>query len=190
MSLQRQERVEHRSRVRGEPLPVANIEQLVDALEPIVDDDRRDRRRIQLRMQVLQQQRIDLPDDLGAWRDEPLVERWKRLIDMRVIVNGALEAQRQAKTIGTALEAKVVLTATGPTLALLRESAPHLPMLFIVSETVVREGADGGAELAVEVVRSDGTKCVRCWRYVHDISTEPAFAGLCGRCVEAVAELV
>jgi hypothetical protein len=31
---------------------------------------------------------------------------------------------------------------------------------------------------------------VRCWRYVHDISTEPAFAGLCGRCVEAVAELV
>ena len=132
----------------------------------------------------------DLPDDLGAWRDEPLVERWKRLIDMRVIVNGALEAQRQAKTIGTALEAKVVLTATGPTLALLRESAPHLPMLFIVSETVVREGADGGAELAVEVVRSDGTKCVRCWRYVHDISTEPAFAGLCGRCVEAVAELV
>jgi len=38
-----------------------------------------------------------------------------------------------------------------------------------------------------EVVRSDGDKCVRCWRYVHDISAEDAYAGLCGRCVEAVA---
>jgi isoleucyl-tRNA synthetase len=54
----------------------------------------------------------------------------------------------------------------------------------------VRDGGTDGPELAVDVVRSDGTKCVRCWRYVHDISTEPAFAGVCGRCVEAVAELV
>ena len=60
-------------------------------------------------------------------------------------------------------------------------------MLFIVSETELREGAAGAPELGVEVVRSDGDKCVRCWRYVHDISAEDAYAGLCGRCVEAVA---
>ena len=63
-------------------------------------------------------------------------------------------------------------------------------MLFIVSGTEVREVAADAPELTVDVLRSDGTKCIRCWRYVHDISTEPAFAGLCGRCVEAVAELV
>ena len=109
---------------------------------------------------------------------------------MRDVVNGALEAQRQAKTIGTSLEARVVLAARGDTLALLRESAAQLDMLFIVSATEVRDAGGDGPDLSVEVLRSDGTKCVRCWRYVHDISTEPAFAGLCGRCVEAVAELV
>ena len=131
-----------------------------------------------------------LPADADTWRDDALVERWTRLIAVRDVVNGALEAQRQAKTIGTSLEARVVVAARGETLALLRESAAHLDMLFIVSATEVRDAGSEGPELAVEVVRSDGTKCVRCWRYVHDISTEPAFAGLCGRCVEAVAELV
>jgi isoleucyl-tRNA synthetase len=131
-----------------------------------------------------------LPTDIDTWRDDALVDRWTRLIAVRDVVNGALEAQRQAKTIGTSLEAKVVISARGETLTLLRESASQLDMLFIVSATEVREAASDGPDLAVEILRSDGTKCVRCWRYVHDISTEPAFAGLCGRCVEAVAELV
>jgi isoleucyl-tRNA synthetase len=129
----------------------------------------------------------EFPSDAGAWRDDALVDRWTKLIAVRDAVNTALEAQRQGKTIGTALEAKVVLTATGETLALLRERAAQLPMLFIVSETDVREGPAGGPELAVEVVRSDGEKCVRCWRYVHDLSADGTYAGLCGRCVEAVA---
>jgi isoleucyl-tRNA synthetase len=132
----------------------------------------------------------EFPADLAAWQDDALVDRWTRLIAVRDAVNPALEAQRQTKTIGTALEAKVVLTASGDTLALLRDAAAQLPMLFIVSETEVREAAAGAAPLSVDVVRSDGTKCVRCWRYVHDITADPAFAGLCGRCVEAVAELV
>jgi isoleucyl-tRNA synthetase len=132
----------------------------------------------------------ELPADLEGWLDDALVDRWTRLIAVRDAVNTALEGQRQAKAIGTALEAKVVLEAGGDTLALLRENAAQLPMLFIVSETDVVAAGAGAPELTVRVLRSDGTKCLRCWRYVHDISTEPAFAGLCGRCVDAVAELV
>jgi isoleucyl-tRNA synthetase len=131
-----------------------------------------------------------LPADVETWRDDALVDRWTRLIAIRDVVNGALEAQRQAKTIGTSLEATVAISARGETLALLRQSAAELDMLFIVSATQVREAGPGDPELAVEILRSDGTKCARCWRYVHDISADPAFAGVCGRCVEAVAELV
>jgi isoleucyl-tRNA synthetase len=131
-----------------------------------------------------------LPADAETWRDDALVDRWTKLIAIRDVVNGALETQRQAKTIGTSLEARIVVSARGETLALLRESAAQLDMLFIVSGTEIREAGADGPELTVDVVRTDGTKCIRCWRYVHDISTEPAFAGLCGRCVEAVAELV
>ena len=131
-----------------------------------------------------------LPDDAAAWRDDALVDRWTKLIAVRDVVNEALEGYRQSKVIGTSLEARVVIEARGETLALLRKSASNLEMLFIVSGVEVRESADATIELGVAVMRTDGTKCVRCWRYVHDISAEPAFAGLCGRCVDAVAELV
>src|SRR5262245_40196329 len=48
----------------------------------------------------------EFPADLAAWQDDALVDRWTRLIAVRDAVNPALEAQRQTKTIGTALEAK------------------------------------------------------------------------------------
>ena len=88
---------------------------------------------------------------LDAWRDDALVERWTRLIAVRDVVNGALEAQRQAKTIGTSLEAKVVLArARRDAGAAPRERGPAR-MLFIVSATEVRDAGGDGPELAVEV---------------------------------------
>ena len=50
-----------------------------------------------------------------------------------------------------------------------------------------RSGPAADALVAVAADHLDGDKCVRCWRYVHDISADDAYAGLCGRCVEAVA---
>jgi len=47
---------------------------------------------------------------------------------------------------------------------------------------------DGPDTLAVEVERAPGTKCERCWRMVPAISTDPEWAGLCTRCVDALAE--
>ena len=33
-----------------------------------------------------------------------------------------------------------------------------------------------------------GVKCERCWRYVKSVSADPAWAGLCERCQDALAE--
>jgi isoleucyl-tRNA synthetase len=129
----------------------------------------------------------DFPDDLASLRDDALVERWRRLIDVRVVVNAALEERRQQKVIGTPLEARVAIRANGDVLPLLRQHAADLPMLFIVSQAEVEEAAAGAEGLLVEVGRADGTKCVRCWRYVTDISATAPFDGLCGRCVDAVS---
>ena len=132
-----------------------------------------------------------LPADIDTWRDDALVERWTRLIAMRDVVNGALEAQRQAKTIGTSLEAKVVIAARGRDAgAAAGERGPARHAVHRLGDRGARAPAATVPSSPSRSLRSDGTKCVRCWRYVHDISTEPAFAGLCGRCVEAVAELV
>jgi len=42
----------------------------------------------------------------------------------------------------------------------------------------------------VEVGKARGVKCSRCWRYVPSVRTEPDWAGICDRCVEALAEPV
>ena len=38
------------------------------------------------------------------------------------------------------------------------------------------------------IERAGGVKCERCWRYVPSVSTDPAWAGLCERCQEALAQ--
>src|SRR5690606_15903412 len=98
---------------------------------------------------------------LDEWIDEDLEARWQRLLEIRSVVNQALEGARQRKEIGSALAAAVVLRADGATYELLDSLRPDLPMLLITSDVTLEQG-DGA--LAVEVTRADGHKCPRCWR--------------------------
>jgi isoleucyl-tRNA synthetase len=50
--------------------------------------------------------------------------------------------------------------------------------------------APGDARPRVTIERAPGVKCERCWRYVNRVSNDPAWAGLCERCQEALAEPV
>jgi isoleucyl-tRNA synthetase len=50
-------------------------------------------------------------------------------------------------------------------------------------------GSDPGTPI-VHVEKADGIKCERCWRFVPEVSADPAVAGLCSRCVEALAPAV
>jgi len=49
---------------------------------------------------------------------------------------------------------------------------------------------DGADRLSVSIEKASGVRCDRCWRYVPSTRTEPDWAGLCDRCVEALAEPV
>ena len=81
--------------------------------------------------------------------------------------------------------------ASGPLAALLDRYRDQLPMLFIVSEVVVSLGSTAGAdELVVEVAKASGTKCERCWRVVPEVRTDPPWAGVCNRCVDALGGAV
>jgi isoleucyl-tRNA synthetase len=124
--------------------------------------------------------------DVDALVDRDLSARWERLNAIRDVVNAALEARRQDKTIGTSLGARVHLHAGGGTAALLERYRADLPMLFIVSQ-VELEGAPGDADaLDVTVFKADGEKCARCWRIVGAVSSDAETAGVCARCVAAV----
>jgi isoleucyl-tRNA synthetase len=123
--------------------------------------------------------------------DPALLGTWERLLEVRETVNAALEQKRKDKTIGNSLGARVTITASGPIAALLEQHRSYLPMLFIVSDVALHVGAgDGPDHVTVEVERAPGVKCERCWRFVPTTRREPDSAGLCERCVEALAEPV
>src|SRR5688572_5448609 len=123
--------------------------------------------------------------------DTDLVGTWERLLAVREAVNAALEDKRKQKIIGNALGARVVITARGPVAALLDAHREHLPMLFNVSDLALHLGAAEGADdVQVEVEKAPGVKCARCWRFVPTVRTEPDWAGICDRCVDALSETV
>jgi isoleucyl-tRNA synthetase len=130
------------------------------------------------------------PTDLAQWKDAPLLERWAALGTVRDQVNLQLEQKRQEKVISANLSAQVTLAASGQTAGLLSDYGEFLPTLFGVSNVRVedRTVTDDGVEVAVE--KADGIKCERCWRYVPEVSQSPELAGICSRCVDALAEPV
>ncbi len=105
---------------------------------------------------------------------------WDALVEAREPVLKALEEARQAKLIGTSLEARVRIGAT----ELLRRYEKELPALFIVSE-VVLESSEG-----IIVERAGGLKCERCWKYSTAVGDNPEFPTVCEYCAPALKDLL
>jgi isoleucyl-tRNA synthetase len=127
------------------------------------------------------------PRDLASYRDEARVATWTRLIDVRNEVNAALETARKDKLIGNSLGARVRLRAGGEIGSLLEGRRDDLPMLFIVSDVEFSRGT--GDELAIDVMKADGSKCPRCWRTVPKL-VSVSDGEICERCADAVAQTV
>jgi isoleucyl-tRNA synthetase len=124
-------------------------------------------------------------DELNALVDTDLLERWNRLSELRERVLAQIEPLRKDKKIGSSLQARVVLGVSADR-EFLERYERDLPMLFIVSDVELRDAQSNTTEIAIE--RADGVKCERCWRVVPSVSTDPAFAGICERCQDALAQ--
>lgn len=110
---------------------------------------------------------------------------WERLFAIRDEVLKALEEARAAKTIGSSLEAKVILTADKETTLFLADYYPDLRYIFIVSQVEVHEGE----AIKVEIQKADGQKCERCWNYSIRVGEFEKYPTVCERCIEALGEI-
>jgi isoleucyl-tRNA synthetase len=108
----------------------------------------------------------------------------EELLKARAVIQQAIEAARQAKKIGSNLEATVHLTLpeTGFTNPVFQD-LPTLQEFFILSDLHITRGS----ELAATVEVCTNPKCERCWRLLPDVGTIEAHPTLCGRCAEAVS---
>jgi len=118
--------------------------------------------------------------------DTVLLAEWDELLKIREQVNAALEQKRKDKVIGTSLGARVGLRAAGEVATLLDRHRSELPMLLNVSDVSLTIVSTTGDSLDVETEKARGVKCARCWRFVASVRTEPEWAGICDRCVEAL----
>ena len=108
---------------------------------------------------------------------------WADLIRVREDVNVALENARKDGLIGGSLEAALHITAPEATYQNLARLGDELRFLFITSAVSLEKGD----ALAVTVQKADGDKCERCWHILPTVNHDPAYPGLCPRCVENVA---
>ncbi|MBV8845986.1 MAG: isoleucine--tRNA ligase [Bryobacterales bacterium] len=120
------------------------------------------------------------PEELASGLDAATLGDWNALMEVRGEVLKALEEARQAKLIGTSLEARVALKTSN----LLERYAQELPALFIVSQVMLRD------KEAIVVERADGSKCERCWKYSTAVGDDPEFPTVCEYCSAALKEML
>jgi isoleucyl-tRNA synthetase len=122
----------------------------------------------------------------GEENHDALFASWDRLFEIRDAVLRALEEARVAKHIGSSLDAKVTLQASGEALELLRAYRDDLRYLFIVSQVEISEGT--GA-VSITVSPAEGVKCERCWNYSTRVGESDRHPTVCERCVIALHEI-
>lgn len=119
--------------------------------------------------------------------DEALQAEWERLFAIRDDVLRALEEARVAKQIGSSLEAKVMLAASGSALELLQKHQNNLRYVFIVSQVELQETSGEGVSITIS--KADGEKCERCWNYSTRVGESARYPTICERCVAALKEI-
>ena len=130
------------------------------------------------------------------WADPELAAKWDRIRDVRSVVTGALEIERQVKkTIGSALEAAPeVFISDADLMAAL--NGVDLAEISITSGATLSKGKSpaGGFRLdavpgvAVVFKPAQGRKCARSWKITPDVGTDKEFPDITPRDAEAVRE--
>jgi isoleucyl-tRNA synthetase len=115
---------------------------------------------------------------------------WDTLITLRPEVLKALEDARQAKLIGSGLEAQITIIAADAIYAALKRNEAQLRGLFIVSGVILEEGQPtAGATVAVEVGKAAGEKCERCWNYSTHVGEDKNYPTVCERCSAVLQQI-
>jgi hypothetical protein len=132
----------------------------------------------------------------ASWRDAALGAKWDKVREVRRVVTGALEIERQVKkTIGASLEAAPVVYVSDPDLLAALDGV-DLAEISITSDArlVAGEGPadafrlDEVAGVAVVPEHARGRKCARSWKISEDVGADPEFPDITPRDAEAVRE--
>jgi isoleucyl-tRNA synthetase len=118
---------------------------------------------------------------------DALLAKYALLRSIRNDVTKQLEEVRVGGSIGSSLQAEVVIKATADKFSALNSLGDDLKFAFITSAATAELVATE-AEESVVVNASKYQKCERCWHYRADVGVNAEHATLCGRCVSNLFE--
>ncbi len=130
------------------------------------------------------------------WAAPELAAKWDRIRDVRSVVTGALEIERQVKkTIGSALEAAPEVYVSDAALRAALDGV-DLAEISITSgaKLIAGEGPadafrlDSVKGVAVVFRPAEGRKCARSWKITPEVGRDPEFPDITPRDAEAVRE--
>ena len=113
-----------------------------------------------------------------SWENRILSDRWKELFKIKQEANIAIEEKRASKEIGSSLEADLKITTNNKNFELLE--GIDLAEYFITSKAK-KIKSKNNEELKIEVSKSKGTKCPRCWKILDN---------KCERCEKVINNII
>lgn len=128
----------------------------------------------------------DWPVVNEKWNSPQLEDDFTKILKSREVVSRAIEPLRADKKVGSSLEVSVYIKADDD--SVLKANEADLADIYIVSqanlsdsvpEGVLNEHSEDG--YTVWVVKAQGEKCVRCWKY-RSLNED----GICEDCLEAI----
>ena len=129
------------------------------------------------------------------WRNDDLAKKWATIRAVRRVVTGALEIERAAKRIGTALEAAPAIYVSD---AELRATLADVDLAEVCITSAARLETGVGPDEAfrlkdvpgvvVVVHRAEGRKCARSWKVLPDIGADPDYPDVSPRDAKALRE--
>ncbi len=140
-----------------------------------------------------------------SWRNNSLNEPIEEIRKLRSSINKALEDCRNKQYLGSSLESNIRISPKKDLLFnainFLQENGDsevdNLYQWLIVSKVQI-EGEPWAEVLlskedeiaTIEITRSRGTKCARCWHYEMKVGSDPEHKGVCERCIDVIHRLV
>jgi isoleucyl-tRNA synthetase len=122
------------------------------------------------------------PDLPASWQDAGLAAKWASVRKVRSAVTGCLEEARQAKQLGSALEASVTVFVEDSQLASVLEGVALAEVCITSGADVVMAVAPQDAfrledvpGVAVVFAKADGRRCARSWVVSEDVGMDPDY---------------
>ncbi|WP_119306742.1 isoleucine--tRNA ligase [Cohaesibacter haloalkalitolerans] len=136
------------------------------------------------------------PEVPGEWKDDALAAKWEKVKALRRVVTGALEIERKEKRIGSSLEAAPkVYVADAAIMDAMK--GIDLAEISITSQAELIAGDAPAGAFVIEDVKgvavvpalAEGKKCLRSWKILPEVGSDPDYPDLSLRDAAAMREI-